>query len=142
MFAVLSHEPFFLKSSIKDNCQGPKYASLCKRNSLFRKQFSTWSQNSKMSLEMIELICTQNFSKNQYFLPLIRTRTRAYQRVRNVSFSENFAYVLNECPLFQVSVELVKILLHLQDQYNITNFYRVRMNAMVTITVRSPKQVS
>ena len=28
--------------------------------------------------------------------PLIRTRTCAYQRVRNVSFSENCAYVLNE----------------------------------------------
>ena len=30
---------------------------------------------------------------------LIRTRTRAYQGVRNVSFSENFAYVLNGWPL-------------------------------------------
>ena len=29
----------------------------------------------------------------------IRTRTCAYQRVRNISFSENFAYVLNEWPL-------------------------------------------
>ena len=28
--------------------------------------------------------------------PLIRTRTCPYQGVRNVSFSENFAYVLNE----------------------------------------------
>ena len=27
--------------------------------------------------------------------PLIRTRTCAYQGVRNVSFSENLAYVLN-----------------------------------------------
>ena len=27
---------------------------------------------------------------------LIRTRTSVYQGVRNVSFSENFAYVLNE----------------------------------------------
>ena len=26
---------------------------------------------------------------------MIRTHTRAYQGVRNVSFSENFAYVLN-----------------------------------------------
>ena len=28
--------------------------------------------------------------------PLIPTRTCGYQGVRNVSFSENFAYVLNE----------------------------------------------
>ena len=32
----------------------------------------------------------------QHFLPPKRTRTCAYQGVRNVSFSENFADVLNE----------------------------------------------
>ena len=31
--------------------------------------------------------------------PLIRTRTCAYQGVRNGSFSESFAYILNEWPL-------------------------------------------
>ena len=35
------------------------------------------------------------FRKANISNPLIRTRTRAYQGVRNVSFSENFAYVLN-----------------------------------------------
>ena len=40
------------------------------------------------------------FSEQLTFLtPLIRTRTCAYQGVRNVNFSENFAYVLNEWPL-------------------------------------------
>ena len=34
--------------------------------------------------------------KNKTFCPLIRTRTCAYQGVRNVSFSENFTYLLNE----------------------------------------------
>ena len=29
----------------------------------------------------------------------VRTRTYVYQEVRNVSFSEHFAYVLNEWPL-------------------------------------------
>ena len=38
---------------------------------------------------------TQNFPKNQHFYPLIRTCTCAYQGVRNVSFPEKFAYVLN-----------------------------------------------
>ena len=34
--------------------------------------------------------------KRTFLTPLIRTRTCAYQGVRNVSVSENFAYVLNE----------------------------------------------
>ena len=34
--------------------------------------------------------------KLTFLTPLIRTPMCAYQRVRNVSFSENFAYVLNE----------------------------------------------
>ena len=36
------------------------------------------------------------FQKTNISYPLIRTRTSAYQGVRNVSFSENFANVLNE----------------------------------------------
>ena len=35
------------------------------------------------------------FRKTNISNPLIRTRTCAYQGVRNVSFSENFTYVLN-----------------------------------------------
>ena len=38
------------------------------------------------------------FLKCNIYNPLIRTRTYAYQGVRNVSFSENFAYVLNGWP--------------------------------------------
>ena len=44
---------------------------------------------------VIHLVRMQNFPKNYYFLPLIRTRKCEYQGVRNVNFSENFAYVLN-----------------------------------------------
>ena len=36
------------------------------------------------------------FRKTNISYPQIRTRTYAYQGVRNISFSENFAYVLNE----------------------------------------------
>ena len=36
------------------------------------------------------------FEKTNIFYPLISTRTCAYQEVRNISFSENFAYILNE----------------------------------------------
>ena len=39
------------------------------------------------------------FSEKLTFLtPWLRTSACAYQEVRNDSFSENFAYVLNECP--------------------------------------------
>ena len=47
-------------------------------------------------LRVIHLVRTQNFLKTNVSYPLIHTRTCAYQGVRNVSFSENFAYVLNE----------------------------------------------
>ena len=36
------------------------------------------------------------FRKTNISYPLIRRRTFAYQRVRNVSFSENFVYVQND----------------------------------------------
>ena len=36
------------------------------------------------------------FSEKLTFLTPIRTRTCAYQGVRNVGFSENFTYVLND----------------------------------------------
>ena len=55
-------------------------------------------------LGVIHLVRTQNFPKNQHFLHLIRTRYVFVSGgwgwgVRNVSFSENFAYVLNEWSL-------------------------------------------
>ena len=49
-----------------------------------------------VTLGIIYLVRTQNFPKSNISNPLIRTRTYAYQRVRNVSFSENFSYILNE----------------------------------------------
>ena len=48
---------------------------------------------NKKAIGVIHLVRTQNFSKSYY--PLIRTRMCAYQKVRNVSFSKNFVYVLN-----------------------------------------------
>ena len=42
---------------------------------------------------MIHLVSTQYFPKNQHFLP---PDMHTYQGVRNVKFSEDFAYVLNE----------------------------------------------
>ena len=44
---------------------------------------------------IIHLVRSQNFPKNWISYHLIRTRTCAYQAVRNDSFLENFADVLN-----------------------------------------------
>ena len=48
------------------------------------------------------------FRKTNIPYPLIRTRTCVYQGVRNVSFPESFAYVLNEWSLFLVSFLMTK----------------------------------
>ena len=45
------------------------------------------------------------FRKNNISNPLIRTRTCAYQWVRNVIFSENFAHVLNGWPLSRRAIK-------------------------------------
>ena len=42
----------------------------------------------------LHLVCSQNFPKTKISHRLIRIRTCAYQGVKNVSFSENFANVL------------------------------------------------
>ena len=47
---------------------------------------------------IIHLVRTQIFWKTNISYLLIRTRMRAYQGARNFSFSENFAYALNEWP--------------------------------------------
>ena len=44
---------------------------------------------------IIHLVHAQIFRKADISYPLIRRRTYAYQRARNICFSENFAYVLN-----------------------------------------------
>ena len=48
-------------------------------------------------LGVIHLVRMKNFlTKSNIFYPLIRTRTSAYEEVTNVSFSGNFANVLNK----------------------------------------------
>ena len=55
---------------------------------LIKKKTPTWG--------FIYLVRTQTFRKTKISYPLVRTRACAYQGVRNVTFSEHFAYVLNE----------------------------------------------
>ena len=50
----------------------------------------------KCYLGIIHLVRTQNFLKKTNFsYPVIRTRAFAYKGLRNISFLENFTYVLN-----------------------------------------------
>ena len=80
------------------------------------KKLRTWSHLLKKSLMenfifrtvswIIHWASSQNFLKNSYSYPLIRTRTCTYQSVRNISFSENFANVLDEWPLTGIIEEL------------------------------------
>ena len=55
------------------------------------------------AVRTIHLVGTQNFPKTDIPDPLTCTRTYAYQEVRYFSFSENFAYVLNEwCLMWEI----------------------------------------
>ena len=54
------------------------------------------------------------FRKTNISYPLICTRTYAYQGVKNVSFSENFAYVLNGWPLGSLFFRLTYLFLLVQ----------------------------
>ena len=60
-------------------------------------------------LGIIHLVRTQKLLKNNPSYLLLHTRTCAYQGVRNFSFWENFAYVLNEWTLFSKDLSIREI---------------------------------
>ena len=73
-------------------------------DTLFFKSFATVNlrheNNELLRIYMlktgvIHLVRTQHFPKNYYFLPSDTHTYVCCQGVRNVTFSENFAYVLN-----------------------------------------------
>ena len=55
--------------------------------------FNNWEKMERTA-SCVYYVCTV-FRKTNIWNPPIRTRSCSYQGVRNVSFSENFAYVLN-----------------------------------------------
>ena len=64
---------------------------------LFIIENEIWRQSQNQCLGIIHLVSTENVpKKTNIFSPLIRTHTCAYQGVRNICFSENFAYILHE----------------------------------------------
>ena len=65
----------------------------------YKGQFLSPRTVHSVTLGIIHLVRKQKFPKTNISNPLIHIRTCAYQGVRIVSFSENFAHVLNEwCP--------------------------------------------
>ena len=77
---------------------------------------------------IIHLVRTQNFPKTNVSCPLINTSTYAYQGFRNVSFSENFAYVLNEwlllnCFRFFVLLILPDVLVNAEMYNSYVSFF-------------------
>ena len=46
-----------------------------------------------------------------------------------------------ECMFFQVAVEMLAALLHLQNDYALEDFVSIRHRAMVALTVACPKDV-
>ena len=75
------------------SCKKQKIRSPKKQQTFLRlSEVSSEDLNEEPSIKYERKILRKTNISN----PLIRTRTFAYQGVRNVSFSENFAYVLNE----------------------------------------------
>ena len=78
-----------------------------------------------MNIEIIHLVCTQNFPKTNISYFVIRTRTCTYQRVKNMNFLENFTHALNEWShsewqsqwYFVISLNLI-----LQNNFEVTSF--------------------
>ena len=79
----------------------------------------SWSFSNLESLKLRNQLVNQKkgscikyvrkiFRKTNISTPLIRKRTRAYPGVRDVSFSEHFAYVLNGWLQRETSFELRK----------------------------------
>ena len=67
-----------------------------------RKKTWTWFLNEHMGW-FIQYVC-KIFRKTNISYPRIRTRTCVYQGVGNSSFSENFANVLNEWSLMDLTI--------------------------------------
>ena len=89
------------------------------------------------------------FRKTNISYPLVRRRTREYQRVRNVSFSKDFGYVLNNTQQQNVIlpyastvclhlVQLMPFFIHMFTNTGVRKFrftYSVQLNAPSENTV-------
>ena len=78
----------------------------------------------------------QNFPKTNISYPLICTCTCAYQGVKNNSFSENFAYVLNESSQIRKKHALKNIS---ESQYKIMR--AIRRLKIITLFPNKPTKL-
>ena len=58
------------------------------KTNMIRKNINGLDISKTCRMGVIHLVRTQNFPKTNISYPLIRTRTCAYQELRNVSFSK------------------------------------------------------
>ena len=117
----------FAKRSIFDVWQDSKCVSVYlhwkenarKYHSAFFKNFSSYTKGGHSFLSTYAI-----FSEKLTFLITwyAHVRTWAYQGVRNVSFSNNFAYVLNEWPLVNVNINCLIFLNRWYLSFTKTNF--------------------
>ena len=80
-------------------------------------EYFMWKVNETSGI--VYLVRTQSFPKNKHLIPLIRAR-----RLKNVSFSENFAYVWNEWSLmypWKVLSQFPSILRFLEPKFKQQN---------------------
>ena len=78
-----------------------------------------------MNIEIIHLICTQNFPKTNISYFVIRTRTCTYQVVKNINFLENFTYALNELPRSEWQLQwyfVISLNFILQKNFEVMSF--------------------
>ena len=78
-----------------------------------QKSLKIWKIGKFLKHRVIHLVSTQKSSEKLAFLSpwYSHVRTCAYQRGRNVTFSETFAYVLNEWPpsVLHTSIKKAKV---------------------------------
>ena len=91
---------------------------------------------SKIPLGIILLLRSQNFWKVNISYPLIRTRLCAYQGAWNVSFSENFANVINEWSLGILSILLILLSF---SNYHSFNYYYFNNITVFSLTSARPQ---
>ena len=125
---------FDLSCSIQFYVNSLKIAMFRRRKTLLGKVFtSLWGHSFNTYAKF--------FEKLTFLTPpsLMHRQTCAYQGLRNVSFPESFAYVLNEWSLCNTSKIVAKTVMNLHDiltrYWKVTNFFG--SNPFIILTLRA-----
>ena len=100
MKEIIGENRFFLTLSIKQRLKANTQNRKKKKQIylLFQRECHGTSLDKVSSIKYVR----KTFRKTNISKPLIRIRTCAYQGVKNVIFSEKYAYVLNGWPLRKI----------------------------------------